>query len=80
MQRRFAADLVSYERIAEITRLGRSRGGEWKAWASSVHAGAEACRQPLEETGTALVACWRELAEHTVSPMNLHARSRSQGE
>ena len=76
MQQRFAADLVSYERISEITRLGRSRGGEWKAWASSVRAGAEACRQPLDETGMALVACWREMAGHTVSPTNLHARSR----
>jgi hypothetical protein len=83
MQRRFAVDLVSYERIAEIARLGRSRGGEWKAWASSVRAGAEACRQPLEETGAALVACWREAAERSpegirkpAAPMNLHARSR----
>jgi hypothetical protein len=63
VQRRFANGLVSYERMAEITRLGRSRGGEWKAWAGSVRAGAEACRQPLDDTGEALVACWREMAE-----------------
>jgi hypothetical protein len=77
VQRRFATDLVSYERIAEIARLGRSRGGEWKAWAGSVRAGAEACRQPLDDTGEALVACWREMSGHAGSPTNLNARARS---
>lgn len=76
VQRRFTADLVSYERIAEIARLGRSRGGEWKAWADSVRAGADACRQPLDATAEALFACWREMSGHTASPTNLQARSR----
>lgn len=61
IQRRFAAELTSYERVAEIVRLGRARGGEWKAWAGSVRAGAEACRPPLDGAGEALFACWREL-------------------
>ena len=76
IQRRYAAELTSYERVAEITRLGRSRGGEWKAWAGSVRAGAEACRPPLDDTGEALFACWREMTKHAGSPTNLHARSR----
>ena len=67
LQRRLAADLTSYERIAELIRLGHSRGGEWKAWAGSVRAGAEACRQPLDETGEALLACWQEMTEHAES-------------
>lgn len=78
LQRRFAADFVSYERIAELARLGRSRGGEWRAWAGSVRTGAEACRQPLEATGEALVACWREVASGT--PTILKERTRQQGE
>lgn len=68
---RFAADLVSYERIAEIVRLGRSRGGEWQAWSGSVRAGAEACRSPLDEVGDSLLACWREAAEPTGLPAPL---------
>jgi hypothetical protein len=77
LQQRFTADLVSYERIAELTRLGRSRGGEWRAWAGGVRAGIEACRQPLDDIGAALLACWREMtasADHRVSESLLHAR------
>jgi hypothetical protein len=81
LQRRFATELTSYERVAEIVRLGRARGGEWKAWAGSVRAGAEACRPPLDNAGEALFACWRELSS---PPPRAHhrfpARCSQQGE
>jgi hypothetical protein len=61
----FATDLAGYERIAEVLRCGRRRGGEWHAWARSVHTAIDRTRQPLAQVGEELVACWQELIEHT---------------
>ena len=60
---RFFSDLVRYESLAELDRLGRRRGGEWRAWAGTVHQGAEACRRPLHDACESLAAGWRELAD-----------------
>ena len=74
---RFVSELASYERIAELVRLGRRRGGEWRAWAGTVRQGAEACRQPLLETTESLFAGWRELAERRVPGPVLRAKHES---
>ena len=60
---RFATEVVYHQRMAELARLGRSRGGEWTAWAVSVAGGLDECHQPLHEAGLALLACWQSLAE-----------------
>jgi hypothetical protein len=60
---RYFSNLVRYECLAELARLGRERSGEWRAWAGTVHQGAEACRQPLHDTCESLAAGWRELAD-----------------
>ncbi len=60
---RFSSDLLRYERIAELKRFGRRRGGEWRAWASSVKAALDWCQQPLFDVNQALFNCWQELAE-----------------
>jgi|SRR5215208_3365841 len=65
---RFESDLLTYERIADLLRLGRSRGGEWHAWATSVKGALDACRSPLFETNESLFACWREIVERAVAP------------
>jgi hypothetical protein len=56
------ADLVSYERLKELARLGNERRA-WLPWAGTVKQGIEQCREPLAQTSTTLAACWQELAE-----------------
>jgi hypothetical protein len=61
-EKQFASDLVSYEKLKELARLGNERRA-WLPWASTVKFGIEQCRPPLEQTRPALAACWQELAE-----------------
>jgi hypothetical protein len=63
IEQQFAAELVSYERLRELARLGRARRREWIPWANSTKAGIEQCREPIELTSKALASCWEELAE-----------------
>jgi hypothetical protein len=58
---RFSSDLLSYERIAELKRLGRQRQGEWLAWAKSVKQALDACKQPLYDVSQTLFSCWQEM-------------------
>jgi hypothetical protein len=62
LEKQFASDLVSYEKLKELVRLGSERR-PWLPWANTVKQGIEQCRQPLEQTSKALAACWQELAE-----------------
>jgi hypothetical protein len=64
IEQQFASELVSYEKLKELARLGKERRA-WLAWSSTVKRGIEQCRQPLEETSKALAACWQELVEHS---------------
>jgi hypothetical protein len=43
----FWSELVAYEPIADLLRLGRERGGEWRLWSVSVRQGLEYCQPPL---------------------------------
>ena len=63
MEQEFAANLISYEKLRELARLGGERGGEWLAWAGSTKQAIEQCRQPLAAVSVAIAACWQELAE-----------------
>lgn len=63
INQRFAFDLVSYERIAELVRLGQERRGEWRGWTTSVRQSLEGCQQHLYDTNHALFRCWQEIAE-----------------
>ncbi|HEV2708529.1 MAG TPA: hypothetical protein VGV59_21625 [Pyrinomonadaceae bacterium] len=60
---RFMFDLLAYDRIAELMRLGQERRGEWRVWAASVKQSLEGCQQHLYDTNQALFRCWQELAE-----------------
>src|SRR5215469_12499422 len=60
---RFASDLISYEKLRDLTSFGRSRRGEWVGWVKSVRIGLEECRQPMDDISQALLACWQEIAE-----------------
>jgi hypothetical protein len=63
LAQRFAAELVCYQRIADLRLLGRTRRGEWRAWAASVEEALDRCQQPLGEVNQTLFRCWQELAE-----------------
>jgi len=63
IEQQFASDLVSYEKLKELARLGNERR-VWLAWCATIKQGIEECRQPLAQTSTALASCWQELAEH----------------
>jgi hypothetical protein len=58
----FFADLVSYTRLADLMRLGRTRGSEWRIWAMSVRRMLEAHMQSILEMNQTCFLCWAELA------------------
>jgi hypothetical protein len=62
IEQQFASDLVSYERLKELERLGNERRA-WLPWSKTVKQGIEQCREPLAQTSAALALCWQELAE-----------------
>ena len=62
IEKQFATELVSYEKLRELARLGRERRS-WLPWANTVKQEIEQCRPPLERISSALAACWQELAE-----------------
>jgi hypothetical protein len=73
IEQQFAADLVSYNSFSELARLGKERR-LWMPWTRAAKQGIDQCREPVEETTTALTACWQELADRaagtTVSVRN----------
>jgi hypothetical protein len=75
-ERQFAADLVSYEKLKELVRLGRERKA-WLPWANTVKFGIDQCRPPLERTSQAIAACWQELAER-LGTVNLSVQTIGQ--
>jgi hypothetical protein len=58
------SDLLSYERITEISTLGRERRGEWLVWASGVKSALDSCREPLHNVNQSIFVCWQEITEH----------------
>lgn len=65
LEQQYSNQLVSYQKLKDLTSLGRDRGGEWKPWAGSMKDAIEQGREPIEETSKALAACWQELVEHS---------------
>jgi hypothetical protein len=63
IEQRASGDLMSYDKLRELARLGSERRRGWLPWANSVKQGIEDCRQPQEAVSLALAACWQELAE-----------------
>ncbi len=63
LNRRFSGDLIQYERVADLSGVGRRRGRIWGLWALNVKSGLDHCQQPLFEATDALLDCWREIGE-----------------
>lgn len=64
IEKHFSEDLLPYEKLRELERLGSKRGGEWLPWAGSTKRSIEECRHPLEEVSRTVARCWQEIAEH----------------
>ena len=79
IEQQFAADLISYEKLRELARLGRVRRREWLAWANSTKQAIEQCREPMEQANKALSACWQELAER-LGTMSISVKTSSVGQ
>lgn len=62
-ERTFSAELLAYDKVREIARLGARRRGVWLIWSSNVKRDLEGCRYELDATRKALTACWQEIAE-----------------
>ncbi|MFZ4656175.1 MAG: hypothetical protein ACOYNY_04140 [Caldilineaceae bacterium] len=65
LHQRFATDLAGYQRLTELIRCGRQRGGEWRAWAASVKAAIEECQSLIFALNETLCDCWQTLAERS---------------
>jgi hypothetical protein len=78
VQQMFATDLVSYEKLSELARLGNERRA-WIPWATTVKRGIEECREPMERTSRVLAACWAELAER-LGMVNISMHSTNIGQ
>lgn len=79
MARQFTRDLLSYERITQLRRLGRRRGGEWRAWADSVSEALEECQQPFDQVTELLFRCWQEITERIgIAPVSVRATNIGQ--
>jgi hypothetical protein len=63
IERVFSTNLVSYEKMKDLSSFGNERRGEWSAWTATVKLGIDHCREPLDDSRNALAACWQELAE-----------------
>ena len=63
IEQQFAMELVSYEKLKDLSRLGSERRGEWLLWSNSAKDGIEQCRPPLDGVSKALAACWQEIAD-----------------
>lgn len=72
----FAAELASYEKLTDLTRLGNERRA-WQPWADMVKVGIEHCREPMEQASRALAACWGELAER-LGMLNISVKATGQ--
>ncbi len=63
----FCRDLMSYETIRELRRVGRRNGPEWIAWGLSLERALEACKLPIDSLQRALIGAWNEVAKQATS-------------
>jgi hypothetical protein len=63
LHQRFVAELLAYDRIAELKQLEREPRRSWRAWSAEVQQSIERCREPLHVANQAFLLCWQEIAE-----------------
>ncbi len=67
MYQRLSDDLLAYDVLDQLSRLGRERGKEWMSWSETVRRGLDQVQSGLHAVSGALLACWREIAERNAS-------------
>ena len=61
--RLFSAELLHYDKMADLTGFGHKRKGEWQSWSETVKETIDRCQQPLFDLSQSLFRCWQEIAE-----------------
>jgi len=61
--RLIATELLSYERVADLTSLGRERGGKWAAWVVAVKEALDRCQPVVFDVNRALLRSWERVAD-----------------
>jgi hypothetical protein len=59
----FSFELARYDRMDDLSTVGRERGQEWLHWVSVVKQALEQSCELVEEVRSAVFVCWQELAE-----------------
>jgi hypothetical protein len=59
----FSFELACYDRIDDLSSVGRERGREWLNWVSVVRQALEQSCGLIEDVRSAAFLCWQELAE-----------------
>jgi hypothetical protein len=75
----FFFELAGYDRIDDLTSVGRERGQEWLDWVSVVKQALEQCQMLSEDVGNGLLLCWQELAER-IATTSISIRNTSIGQ
>lgn len=60
--RRFTTGLACYERMAEVTSVGRREGGEWQGWVKIIRQWVGQSQEAMYNLHGALIGCWEEMA------------------
>jgi len=63
IDQQFQMELISYDKLLELARVGSERGREWLTWSNEERQAIEDCRAPLQSLSLALSRCWQELTE-----------------
>jgi len=75
----FSFELAGYDRIDDLTSVGRERGRGWLDWVSVVKQALEQCQMLSEEVGNGLFLCWQELVERiATTAISIHNTSIGQ--
>jgi hypothetical protein len=75
----FSFDLASWDRLDDLTSVGRERGRAWLDWVGVVKQGLEQSRILSAEVENALFRCWQELAER-IATTSISIRNTSIGQ
>jgi hypothetical protein len=75
----FSFELTGWDRIDDLTSVGRERGRDWLSWVSVVKQALEQCKMLSEEVANSLFFCWQELAER-IATTSVSIRNTSIGQ
>ncbi len=79
IREKFFFGLASYPQVADLIRLGKSRGREWRAWSGSVKEALDQTGRAISELDQVLLGAWQELAER-VSASSVSVRTTNIGQ